>query len=102
MATAEGQDIFNPYKGSIPARTDAGNPPATGAQYTDYQKSAITDWTATDTVHVPSMEHGAAANPAWKSAIEDALTAFVASPDAAGATTAQAALVAAAGQFVTK
>ena len=41
MATAEGQDIFNPYKGSIPARIDAGNPPADGLQYNDYQKSAI-------------------------------------------------------------
>lgn len=102
MATAEGQDIFNPYKGSIPARIDAGNPPATGAQYTDYQLSAIKDWTATDTLHVPSMEHGAAANPAWKSAIEDALTAFVAKADAAGVTAAQTALVDAASQFVTK
>jgi glucose/mannose transport system substrate-binding protein len=74
MATAEAQDIFNPYKGSIPARIDAGNPPAGGQQYNDYQKSALADW-KTDTV-VPSMEHGAAASPAWKSAIEAALTTF--------------------------
>ena len=99
MASAEGQDIFNPFKGSIPARIDAGKPPATAQQYTDYQKSAIADWTNSATKQVPSMEHGAAANPAWKSLVEDALTAFVASPDAA---TADAALVAAATQFAGK
>jgi glucose/mannose transport system substrate-binding protein len=91
MATAEAQDIFNPYKGSIPARSDAGNPPAGGQQYNDYQKSAMADW-KTNTV-VPSMEHGAAASPAWKSAIEAALTTFETSGDVAGT---QAALVAAA------
>jgi glucose/mannose transport system substrate-binding protein len=91
MASQPGQDIFNPYKGSIPARTDAGTPPAGGLQYNDYQKSAMTDWKA-NTV-VPSMEHGAAASPAWKSAIETALTAFETSGDVSAAT---AALVAAA------
>jgi glucose/mannose transport system substrate-binding protein len=91
MASAEGQDIFNPYKGSIPARTDAGKPPADGLQYNDYQKSAMSDWTK-DTV-VPSMEHGAAAAPAWKSAIEAALTTFATGGDVAST---QAALVAAA------
>jgi glucose/mannose transport system substrate-binding protein len=91
MASAQGQDIFNPYKGSIPARIDAGNPPAGGLAYNDYQKSAMQDWTK-DTV-VPSMEHGAAASPAWKSAIEAALTTFETSGDV---TVTQAALVAAA------
>jgi glucose/mannose transport system substrate-binding protein len=91
MASAQGQDIFNPYKGSIPARIDAGTPPADGQQYNDYQKSAMVDWTK-DTV-LPSMEHGAAASPAWKSAIEAALTTFETSSDVAGT---QAALVAAA------
>jgi glucose/mannose transport system substrate-binding protein len=91
MASAAGQDIFNPYKGSIPARTDAGKPPADGLQYNDYQKSAMTDWTK-DTV-VPSMEHGAAASPAFKSAIEAALTTFATGGDV---TATQAALAAAA------
>lgn len=91
MASAAGQDIFNPYKGSIPARTDAGTPPSGGQQYNDYQKSAMSDWTK-DTV-VPSMEHGAAASPAFKSAIEAALTTFEASGDVAAT---QTALVAAA------
>jgi glucose/mannose transport system substrate-binding protein len=91
MASAEGQDIFNPYKGSIPANTDAGNPPAGAQQYNDYQKSALAEW-KTDTV-VPSMEHGAAAAPAWASAIEAALTTFQTSGDIAAT---QAALVTAA------
>jgi len=91
MASEEGQDIFNPYKGSIPARTDAGTPPAGGLQYNDYQKSAMGDWTK-DTV-VPSMEHGAAASPAWTSAVEAALTTFATGQDVAAT---QAALVAAA------
>jgi len=91
MASAAGQDIFNPYKGSIPARIDAGAPPSGGQQYNDYQKSAMSDWTK-DTV-VPSMEHGAAAAPAWKSAIEAALTTFATGGDVAAT---QAALVQAA------
>jgi glucose/mannose transport system substrate-binding protein len=49
--------------------------------YNDYQKSAMGDWKS-DTV-VPSMEHGAAAAPAWKSAIEAALTTFVTGGDVA-------------------
>ena len=91
MASQTGQDIFNPYKGSIPARTDAGQAVSGVLAYNDYQKSAMTDWKS-DTV-VPSMEHGAAASPAWKSAIETALTAFETSGDVSAAT---AALVAAA------
>ncbi len=91
MASQVGQDIFNPYKGSIPARTDAGQAISGVLPYNDYQKSAMQDWTK-DTV-VPSMEHGAAAAPAWKSAIEAALTTFETSQDVAST---QAALVAAA------
>jgi glucose/mannose transport system substrate-binding protein len=91
MATPEAQDIFNPWKGSIPARIDAGNPPADAQQYNEYQKSALAEW-KTDTV-LPSMEHGAAAGPTFKTAIETALTAFQTSGDVAGTV---AALVAAA------
>ena len=91
MASQVGQDIFNPYKGSIPARNDAGQAVSGVLAYNDYQKSAMTDWKA-NTV-VPSMEHGAAASPAWKSAIEAALTTFVTGGDVSAT---QAALVAAA------
>jgi glucose/mannose transport system substrate-binding protein len=95
MASAEGQDIFNPWKGSIPANIDAGNPPAGAQQYNDYQKSALAEW-KTDTV-IPSMEHGAAASPAFKTAIETALTAFQTSGDVAGTVAALVAAAKAAG-----
>ena len=91
MASQVGQDIFNPYKGSIPARTDAGQAVNGVLPYNDYQKSAMQDWTK-DTV-VPSMEHGAAAAPAWASAVEAALTTFQTGGDVAAT---QAALVQAA------
>jgi len=77
--SAEGQDLFNPYKGSIPANTTAGSPPASAQQYTDYQKSAMAEW-KTDAI-VPSLEHGAAASPSWRGAFEQAVTLFVANPD---------------------
>jgi glucose/mannose transport system substrate-binding protein len=91
LGSAEGQDIFNPLKGSIPARTDAGNPPAGEKQYDDYLKSAQADW-KTDTI-VPSVEHGAAAKPAWVSAFTAAVVDFVTNQDVAAT---QAALVQAA------
>jgi glucose/mannose transport system substrate-binding protein len=79
MASARGQDTFNPPKGSIPARIDAGIPPAGSQQYNAYQHSAMSDWIR-DKI-VPSMELGAAAAPAWRSAIEAALTTFEADGD---------------------
>jgi glucose/mannose transport system substrate-binding protein len=94
LGTAPAEDMFNPYHGSVPPRLDAGVDPADGLQYTAYQRSAMGNW-RTNTI-VPSMEHGAAAAPAWKSAIEDAMTSFVANPDV---TAAQGALVAAAHRF---
>jgi glucose/mannose transport system substrate-binding protein len=89
LGSAAGQDIFNPYKGSVPANTQAGNPPADAKQYSTYQKWAMGEWKA-DTI-VPSMEHGAAAAPKWKGEIETAVTAFVAAPDVPTLQTALAA-----------
>ena len=86
LGSAAGQDIFNPYKGSVPANTQAGNPPATAKQYSTYQKWAMGEW-KTDKI-VPSMEHGAAAAPSWKGAVETAVTSFVATPDVAALQTA--------------
>ena len=82
LGSAEAQDIFNPLKGSIPARIDAGNPPAGEKQYDDYLKSALADWKV-DSI-VPSLEHGAAAKSSWKSAINDAIVLFQQSGDVAG------------------
>ncbi len=93
LATAAAQDAVNPAKGSIPANIRAGNPPADQPQYTDYQRSAMHEWRSPGTAVVPSMEQGEAANPAWQSAINDALATFVSDRNVASA---QAALVKAA------
>src|SRR4030065_2409064 len=68
----EGQDAFNPVKGSIPARSDGDK-----ALYGVYLQSAMADW-ASDTV-VGSLTHGVVANDSWKSEIDTALGLFLAS-----------------------
>lgn len=70
IGSREGQDAFNPLKGSIPARTDAGK-----GNYTPYLKWAMKEWEK-DTI-VPSLTHGAAASPSWNTTIDDIMTAFV-------------------------
>ena len=54
-----GQDGFNPLKGSIPIRSDAGKT----AAYDDYQRWAMNEF-ANDTI-VPSVVHGFAAKESW-------------------------------------
>ncbi|MFV9672120.1 MAG: ABC transporter substrate-binding protein [Acidimicrobiia bacterium] len=81
----EGQDAFNPVKGSIPARSDGDR-----ALYGEYLLSAMDDW-ASDTV-VGSLTHGVVANDSWKSEIDTAIGLFLIDGDVAGF---QAALVAA-------
>ncbi len=74
----EGQEAFNPKKGSICARTDC-NP----ALFNAYLQSAMVDWSQ-DAI-VASMVHGAAAIESWLTDYKDVLTLFVASGDVAGA-----------------
>jgi glucose/mannose transport system substrate-binding protein len=74
----EGQEAFNPQKGSICARTDC-NP----ALFNAYLQSAMVDWSQ-DAI-VASMVHGAAAIESWLTDYKDVLTLFVASGDVAGA-----------------
>ena len=66
----EGQDAFNPVKGSIPARSDGDR-----ALYDVYLQSAMDDW-AKDVV-VGSLTHGVVANDSWKSEIDTALGLFL-------------------------
>lgn len=82
----EGQDAFNPVKGSIPARSDGDR-----SLYGEYLLSAMDDW-ASDTV-VGSLTHGVVANDSWKSEIDTALGLFLQNRDVAAF---QEALVAAA------
>lgn len=81
----EGQDAFNPVKGSIPARSDGDR-----ALYDEYLQSAMDDW-AGDRV-VGSLTHGVVANDSWKSEIDTGLGLFLV--DGSGANL-QAALAAA-------
>jgi glucose/mannose transport system substrate-binding protein len=67
----EGQDAFNPVKGSIPARNDADR-----GLYGEYLLSAMDDW-ASDQV-TGSLTHGVVASDSWKSEIDTALGLFVA------------------------
>lgn len=73
----EGQDVFNPIKGSIPARTD-GDP----SKYQGYQAMPLEDWTNPSTELVGSLAHGAVADNTWKAEIDSALQEFVASGNA--------------------
>jgi glucose/mannose transport system substrate-binding protein len=81
----EGQDAFNPVKGSIPARSDGDR-----ALYGEYLLSAMDDW-SNDRV-VGSLTHGVVANDAWKSEIDTAMGLFLTNSDVAAF---QSALVAA-------
>jgi glucose/mannose transport system substrate-binding protein len=77
----EGQDAFNPVKGSIPARSDGDK-----ALYDVYLQSAMADW-ASNTV-VGSLTHGVVANDSWKSEIDTSLGLFLGTRDIAGFQTA--------------
>jgi glucose/mannose transport system substrate-binding protein len=77
----EGQDAFNPVKGSIPARSDGDR-----SLYGEYLLSAMDDW-ASDIV-VGSLTHGVVANDSWKSEIDSALGLFLLDRDVAAFQTA--------------
>ncbi len=72
----EGQEAFNPQKGSICARTDC-NP----ALFNMYLQSAMKDWAA-DAI-VPSVMHGAAAYESWVADVKDAIALFITTGDVA-------------------
>jgi glucose/mannose transport system substrate-binding protein len=78
----EGQEAFNPQKGSICARTDCDP-----SLFNEYLQSAAVDWSQ-DAI-VPSVVHGAAAVESWVTDYKDTITLFVTSGDVA---TTQAAL----------
>src|SRR4029453_6577107 len=70
----EGQDVFNPIKGSIPARTDSD-----ASKYTGYSAIPFKDWSNTSTKIVGSLTHCVVANNAWKEDIETALSDILSS-----------------------
>ena len=77
----EGQDAFNPLKGSIPSRTDADI-----SLYDVYLKSAIDDFGSN--VITPSIQHGAAVSETWLAAIGDVITLLLADKDVEAAAAA--------------
>jgi glucose/mannose transport system substrate-binding protein len=79
----EGQDAFNPVKGSIPARSDGDR-----SLYDAYLQSAMDDWESNELAG--SLTHGVVASDAWKAEIDTALGLFLADRDVAGFQTALA------------
>lgn len=77
-ASTQGQDLFNPLKGSVPARLDADK-----SKYTDYLAWALQEWQNQSTVVVGSLVHGVVANNSWKAEIEKAYGLFVQDKDSA-------------------
>src|SRR5713226_1383714 len=70
VASVEGQDAFNPKKGSIPGRIDANK-----ATYDAYSQAAIGDFATAQLV--PSEANGPATIPAFLTPITDAISIFV-------------------------
>lgn len=88
LGSVEGQNAFNPLKGSIPARTDAVE--AAPDLYNAYLQSAAADW-ASNTV-VGSLAHGAAANERFMGDFNSVMEIFLATRSADAAANAMAAI----------
>ncbi|AQZ69198.1 extracellular solute-binding protein, family 1 [[Actinomadura] parvosata subsp. kistnae] len=73
-ASKEGQDAFNPKKGSIPARKDADQ-----SLYTDYLADALKDWSTNKLAG--SIQHGVSVNQPWLAAINEAVGLYIGSKD---------------------
>jgi glucose/mannose transport system substrate-binding protein len=73
-----GENLFNPLKGSVPARLDADP-----ALYTGYLSWALQQWRDPQTRIVGSLTHGVVADNAWNAEIDTALGLFVADRDVA-------------------
>ncbi|MFP4021024.1 MAG: ABC transporter substrate-binding protein [Halanaerobium sp.] len=74
LASKEGQDTFNPIKGSIPARLDADE-----SKYDAYLTDTMDDF-ANDTL-APSIVHGSAAPEGFITAMNDTINEFISSRD---------------------
>ncbi|NUP76421.1 MAG: carbohydrate ABC transporter substrate-binding protein [Nonomuraea sp.] len=73
-ASKEGQDAFNPKKGSIPARKDADQ-----SLYTDYLADALKDWSSNKLAG--SIQHGVSVSQPWLASINEAVGLYIASKD---------------------
>lgn len=74
LGSVEGQDIFNPLKGSIPARIDADP-----SKYDEYGKATIEDFKKSKLA--PSIAHGSAAPEGFVTQANQVMTIFVTQGD---------------------
>ena len=81
LGSKEGQDVFNPLKGSIAARLDSDL-----SKYNAYLQSAAKDWKTNKIT--ASVTHGAATNETFMNSFGAIVDSFVASRNAAGAAAA--------------
>jgi len=77
VASVEGQDAFNPIKGSIPARLDADK-----SLYDPYLTWSMNDF-ATNAL-CPSIAHGSAAPEGFITELNDAVNIFITTKDRDG------------------
>ncbi|MGI5273941.1 ABC transporter substrate-binding protein [Nonomuraea sp. CA-218870] len=75
-ASKEGQDAFNPKKGSIPARKDADQ-----SLYTGYLADALKDWSGDKLAG--SIQHGVAVGQPWLAEINTQVGLFLGTKDVA-------------------
>jgi glucose/mannose transport system substrate-binding protein len=88
LGSVDGQNAFNPLKGSIPARLDADV--ASNDAYNAYLKAAAEDW-ASDAI-VGSLVHGAAANDRFKGDFNSVMEIYLSSRSAEAAASAMGAI----------
>jgi len=74
VGSKEGQEAFNPLKGSIPSRTDVDR-----SKFGPYHNWSM-DSFAKDAL-VPTVVHGSAAPAAFQQTLNDAVTAFIVDKD---------------------
>ncbi len=82
VGSKDGQDAFNPLKGSISVRTDSDM-----TKYGPYQGAAISDFKAAKYMY-PSVTHGSGAPEAFATKLNDIMSAFVDNKDVNAAATA--------------
>ncbi|WP_188456607.1 ABC transporter substrate-binding protein [Virgibacillus oceani] len=74
LGSVEGQDAFNPLKGSIPARVDADK-----SKYDEYGQETMEDFKGARLV--PSLAHGSAASEGFLTKANQAVNIFVTQRD---------------------
>lgn len=88
LGSVEGQNTFNPLKGSIPARVDAVDEAPDA--YNTYLQDAAADWS--ENTLVGSLAHGTVANERFMGDFNQAVEIFLASRSSEAAANAMAAL----------